>query len=234
MTRLEVARRCLAFSGLAAMTVMAACSAAEPTSPEPTERAALRVVNASNAPVRILVDGDEVIGNLDKWSASAVGDVATGTRQVRFVPLGEPGGEVSVSVTLGADGALVVARPVASGLSAEVVSDTGAIPAPGTSKLRVIHLAASAPAIDVWRKQPDYPSYVRMMFPFAYGASSSFVQSAPGTWFVTVTEALTAAHEPPNPPPAVLATYQLDIGPDVAETVVILDGENGPRLVRME
>lgn len=234
MIRERLARQGLGPWCLTLVAVVAACSQSEPTSPNDQPDAPLRVINASNAPVRILVDGHEALGHLDKWSFSSVAGVAAGTRQVQVVPLGGSGAAVSVSVSLDAEGALIVARPVASGLSAEVVSDTGAIPAPGTSKLRVIHLAASAPAIDVWRKQPDYPSYVRMMFPFAYGASSSFVQSTPGTWFLTVTTELPPGGEPPAEPPNVLANFQLDIGPDVAETVVILDGEDGIRIVRMQ
>ncbi len=57
----------------------------------------------------------------------------------------------------------------------------------GKSKLRVVHLAGTAPQVDIWRTQPDYQTPIRVMFPFPYGAESSYLQSDPGTWTVFVT-----------------------------------------------
>ncbi len=72
------------------------------------------------------------------------------------------------------------------GVSA-VIAPTGALVPAGKSKLRVTHSAGLAPAIDVYRTQPDFPSLVNVMFPFDFGAVSPYLQSDPGTWTVVVT-----------------------------------------------
>ena len=91
--------------------------------------------------------------------------------------------------------AFVTAQRNGSGaVVAGVVGDTGAVPAAGMTKLSVINLAASAPALDVWRTQPDYTTPIRIMFPFPYGAQSEFVQSTAGAGEVIVTTA-----SPPTP-----------------------------------
>jgi hypothetical protein len=95
------------------------------------------------------------------------------------------------------------------------------------TKLSVINLAASAPALDVWRTQPDYSTPIRIMFPFPYGAQSEFVQSTPGTWEVIVTTASPPAPGEPDPRTSALATYSLTINANVAQTLVILDKPGG-------
>lgn len=82
---------------------------------------------------------------------------------------------------------LLVAQDSQGTVVGSVVADTGALVPAGKSKLRVIHSAGLAPAIDVYRTQPDFPSLVSVMFPFDFGAVSPYLQSDPGTWTVVVT-----------------------------------------------
>ncbi len=113
----------------------------------------------------------------------------------------------------------MAAVPGAS-LGAVALSDTGAAPVAGRGKLRVVHLAAGAPAVDVWRTQPDFPTAVRVMFPFAYRAESAYVQSTPGTWTVFVTAAGQAA-------PVRAASGPIAVAGGEVRTVVLLDAPGG-------
>ena len=115
-------------------------------------------------------------------------DVSAGTRSYMF--------DVQGSGVTGSSGTLdlvagqtyvLVAQDSQGTVVGSVLADTGAIVPAGKSKLRVIHSAGLAPAIDVYRTQPDFSSLVSVMFPFDFGASSPYLQSDPGTWTVVVT-----------------------------------------------
>lgn len=192
--------------------------------------AAVRVINGTASPVRVTVDGVVRVSSLAASSVSAAIDLPEGGRTIELETLSgtTPTGAVTtadVETTLGRT-RLVTVFGSASALEAAVL-DTGSVPAPGTSKLRVVHLAATAPTIDVWRTQPDFPVPVIVMFPFPYGASSSFLQSDPGEWEVFVTAAGSA-----DPTQAPLGTLSLLIGANTARTVVIFDRPGGG--VRLE
>lgn len=82
---------------------------------------------------------------------------------------------------------LLIAQDSQGVVVGSLVADTGAIVPAGKSKLRVVHSAGLAPVIDVYRTQPDFPTLVSVMFPFAFGATSPYLQSDPGDWSVVVT-----------------------------------------------
>jgi hypothetical protein len=65
-----------------------------------------------------------------------------------------------------------------------VLTDSGATPVAGASKLRVIHLAQAAGQLDIFRTQPDWQTPVSLLFPFTYGSNNGFYQSTPGVWHV--------------------------------------------------
>jgi hypothetical protein len=92
------------------------------------------------------------------------------------------------TVTLRAgDTTRVVVIGTPDALNPVTLGDTGAIPVPGKGKLRVSHLAANAPPIDVYRTQPDFQTFVKFMDPFPYKAASPFIESTPGDWVIRVT-----------------------------------------------
>ena len=80
---------------------------------------------------------------------------------------------------------VVIGTPTA--MTPITLGDTGAAPVPGKGKLRVSHLAANAPAIDVYRTQPDFAQFVKFMDPFPFQSSSPFIESTPGNWVIRVT-----------------------------------------------
>jgi hypothetical protein len=211
---------------------MAACSADSPVSPTGGSTGAkLSVINGAPGAVRVVVDGVTRIPSLAAASVSTALDVGVGAHAVELqaIASGTLSGTSSTSVMASAGGtAFVTARAATSGaVVAGVVTDSGSVPAPGMSKLRVIHLAASAPALDVWRTQPDFTTPIRTMFPFPYSAQSSFIQSTPGAWEVIVTNASAPTAGEPDPRTNALATLSLTINAGVAQTVVILDKAGG-------
>jgi hypothetical protein len=167
---------------------LAACneSSSDPVNPPPPDDdASLHVVNAVGAPVSVTVDGRVAVQSLAAGALSERLGIGAGNHSVQL-QLASGGTPQSVQF-LAREGRSYVVSGVAdqSGLAAEV--DTGATPIPNKSKLRIIHAAANAPALDVWRTQPDFQTPIRVMFPFPYGAKSNFMESDPGTWEVWVT-----------------------------------------------
>ena len=176
---------CLA-AALAVSVVTACDDSSDPVNPPPADDAALRVINGAAAPVSVTVDGQVAVASLAAGGLSERLGVDVGTHTVQLRLAG--GGAASQQVTFNArEGRsyIVSASADQSGLAADV--DTGATPIPNRSKLRIIHAAANAPALDVWRTQPDYTTPIRVMFPFAYLAESNYMQSDPGEWTVAVT-----------------------------------------------
>ncbi|MGH7655437.1 MAG: DUF4397 domain-containing protein [Gemmatimonadaceae bacterium] len=217
---------------LAAATILAACTTEGPAAPAINGTGAhLSVINGAPGAVRVVVDGTTRITSLSSASVSTAIDVAAGAHTVELQAIagGALSGTSAMQVTAAQAGtAFVTATSNGSGgVVAGVVSDTGSVPAAGMTKLSVINLAASAPALDVWRTQPDYATPIRIMFPFPYGAQSEFVQSTPGAWEVIVTTASPPTPGEPDPRASALATYSLSISANVAQTLVILDKPGG-------
>ncbi|HVT38624.1 MAG TPA: DUF4397 domain-containing protein [Gemmatimonadaceae bacterium] len=213
-------------------TVFAACASEGAVGPIGKGNAAgLSVINGAPGAVRVVVDGTTRIGLLEPASVSAAIDLPEGAHSVELQAIGSGtfSGTSTAQVTIRPAGvAFVAAQASALGaLVANVVSDTGAVPAPGMSKLRVIHLASGAPRLDVWRTQPDYQTPIRTMFPFPYTAQSSFLQSTPGAWEVIVTPATQPTPGEADPRTLALARLVLTIGANTARTVVILDKVGG-------
>jgi hypothetical protein len=216
----------------AAATTVAACSGETPSGPTAAgSDSRISVINGAQGAVRVVVDGTTRISSLSAASVSESIDVTTGSHSVELQAIagGALSGSSALQVTANpAAMAFLTAQSNASGaLVAGVVSDTGAIPAAGMSKLSVINLAANAPALDVWRTQPDYATPVRIMFPFPYGAQSAFVQSTPGAWNVIVTIATPQTPGEADPRTSALAQLALTINANIAQTVVILDNPAG-------
>lgn len=151
--------------------------------------ALLRIVQsaASPAAVQIRWKGQPIGTSLAPGGVSALLNIAPGTALLELNPTG--GGTASSrTLTLTDGGRYTIITQDSSGVVVpQLLSDTNAIVAAGKSKLRVIHSATQAPAIDIWRTQPDFPDLIRVMFPFAYQAASPYLESDPGDWSVVVT-----------------------------------------------
>jgi hypothetical protein len=210
---------------IAAIGFSGACTSDDPSAPAPNPAvndASLQVIPGvpSVSAVDVVVDGEVKLRNAAYGVPSTIIAVPHGAHSIRVVAAGSTPGSGGATVSVSANDTLrVVAIGSAASISTVALGDTGATPVPGKGKLRVSHLATNAPPIDVWRSQPDYREFIRVMFPFAYRASSPFLESTPGNWIVRVTRENGSQILAESAPIRVDALW--------VRTVVILDAPGG-------
>jgi hypothetical protein len=175
---------------------------------------------AAMASVDVVVDGRTRLTNAAYGVPSAPIALSLGQHQVKVVPAGTAASAGGTTVTLRAgDTTRVVVIGTPGALTPVTLGDTGAVPVPGKGKLRVSHLAANAPAIDVYRTQPDFGSFVKFMDPFPYQAATPFIESTPGNWVIRVTKKGTDEVLAESGPIRVDALW--------IRTILLLDAPNG-------
>ena len=222
--RPTTARSAVVLATLAlALGTLTACGDDEVIDPGTTGTGAgLRVINASQAPLTVLVDGRVVAQGLTVASVSNTLAIAPGAHQVRLQTAGGASASLTVQAAAGRTVTTFGTPAAGAGLAAAVLEDTGSVVLAGKSKLRVAHLAANAPAVDIWRTQPDFQTPIRVMFPFAYQATSSYLQSDPGAWEVFVT--------PAGGTTRLATTGSITVPSGERRTVVLLDSAGVLRL----
>jgi hypothetical protein len=208
---------------LPAFAAVVACSD-DPASPEPSGNTdgRLQVVPgvAALASVDVVVDGQTRLTNAAYGVPTSPIALSLGQHTVKVVPAGTAASPGGTNVTLRAgDTTRVVVIGTATAMTPIALGDTGAAPVAGKGKLRVSHLAANAPAIDVYRTQPDFPSFVTFMTPFPYQASTPFITSDPGNWVIRVTAKGTNQVLAESGPIRVDALW--------IRTILLLDAPNG-------
>lgn len=208
---------------LAAVSVVAACSG-DSTSPAVggNTDGRLQIIPgvASLAAIDVVVDGQTRLTNAAYGVPTAPIALSLGQHQVKAVPAGTAATAGGATVTLRAgDTTRVVVIGSPGALNPVALGDTGATPVPGKGKLRVSHLAANAPDIDVYRTQPDFGTFVTFMDPFPYKASTPFIESTPGNWVIRVTKKGTDEVLAESGPIRVDALW--------IRTILLLDAPNG-------
>jgi hypothetical protein len=191
----------------------------------------LRVIHVaqSAATLDVLVDGGVVVNGLPVGSASSAVSVPTGQRTITVRPSGGAASSVAAHLSVGADSeytAIVIDSSAV--LNPIVVTDTGAVPAAGKTKLQVANFASAAGPIDVYRRQPDFDGLVDLVFPFAYRTLSGYVQSDPGDWQVLIAPETRVDGVPPDEPTdTLLIVDPITLAANQASTVVIVDDVGG-------
>jgi len=210
---------------LSALTAAVACSD-DPSGPDtggnPNTDGRLQVVSAVSAvsAVDVVVDGQTRLSSVPYGVPSSPIALSLGQHAVKVVPAGTAPSAGGTVVTLRAgDTTRVVVTGTPTTMTPVALGDTGAAPVPGKGKLRVTHLAANAPAIDVYRTQPDFPSFVKFMDPFPFNATTPFIMSDPGNWVIRVTARGTNQVLAESGPIRVDALW--------IRTVLLLDAPNG-------
>ncbi len=180
----------------------------------------VQVINASPTAVDVRVDGALALSGLAVGALSTPLTVSAGSHAVQLVPAGgSTGGTVTLDVA--ANGRRTVAATRVNGNSqAMALVDTGSVVASGRSKLRVLHLAVSAPPLDIWRTQPDFQTPISILFPYVY-LSGSTVESAAGTWEVRIWPTAAGQWSAPS------ASLSVPIASGQLRTVVTLDVPGG-------
>lgn len=214
--------RARSFWLLSAVLAFAACSddASGPGSAANDGRLQVVPGVAALPTVDIIVDGQVALTNAAYGVPTAPLELTLGQHQVKAVAPGTAPSAGGTTVTLRAgDTTRVVVIGTPTAMTPIALGDTGAAAVPGKGKLRVSHLAANAPPIDVYRSQPDFTSFVKLMDPFPYQSSSSFVESTPGNWVIRVTAKGTDQVLAESGPIRVDALW--------VRTVLLLDAPNG-------
>ena len=211
------------FGLIPALAAIAACSddPAGPAAGGNTD-GRLQVVPgvAALSAVDVVVDGQKKLLNAAYGVPTAPIALSLGAHTVSVVAAGGAVTSGGANVTLKAgDTTRVVVVGSATAMTPIALGDTGATPVPGKGKLRVSHLAANAPPIDVYRTQPDFQQFVTFMTPFNYQQSSPFIESTPGNWVIRVTARGTQQVLAESGPIRVDALW--------IRTVLILDAPNG-------
>jgi hypothetical protein len=169
----------------------------------------------SAATVQVMVGGHSVL-TLSPGIASATVTIPAGTSSLQLQPTGGSAAGSTRTVTFAAGQRYLLVAAESSGVAVPtLLADTNATPVAGKSKLRVIHAAGLAPPIDIWRTQPDFPTLIRVMFPFDFNAVSPFLLSDPGDWSIVVT--------PEGQPDTLYATGSFSVGGGKLVTVVVMD-----------
>jgi hypothetical protein len=207
--------------GVLALAVLAACSDDDGDALQPTDLRALRAVNATSVALDVLIDGDLIRSGVEVGEVvPAPEGLPSGPHVVTFRRPGIDSSDVTITVAPGVVASAIVRTSIEGTLFAFELSDTGSAPVAGRSKLQVVHLAETAPTLDVWRTQPDFSDPVRVMFPFPLGAQSAYLESEPGAWEVWATAEGTTT-------PVLATTGSFSILDGQVWTVFLLDEPGG-------
>lgn len=177
---------------LAAMTLTTACDDDDNTGPESEAR--VRVVHASpDAPsVDVLLDDDEVLSDVPYLADSDYLAASAGDHNLKVNAAGTATTVIDADVTL-ADGTDYTV--IASGLVAEitpiVLVDDNSTPEAGNARVRAVHGAPSAPAVDIYVTAPgaDIEAVVPVLTGVAFGDVADYLEVPAGDYQVRVTPA---------------------------------------------
>ena len=179
-------------SYLLAATALAGCSDDDNTGP--ATEAGVRVVHASpDAPdVDVLVDGATVLSDVPYLTASDYLGVAAGSRNLKVNAAGSTTSVIDANVNL-VDGAdyTVIAGGLVSSIEPIVLEDDRTAPAAGSVRVRAVHGAPSAPAVDIYITAPgaDIAGMAPALANVAFGASSEYIEAPAGSYQVRITPA---------------------------------------------
>ena len=175
---------------LAAATLTGACSDDDNTGPD--EQARLRVVHASpDAPdVDVLLDDAEVLSDVPYLAASSYLEAPAGDRNVKVNAAGTTTTVIDADVSL-ADGSdyTVIASGLVAAIEPLVLEDDNTAPAAGNVKVRAIHGAPSAPAVDIYVTVPgaDLADETPVLTGVEFGDVADYIEAPAGAYQVRVT-----------------------------------------------
>ena len=141
---------------LAGTALTAACSDDDDNT-GPGGEARVRVVHASpDAPaVDVLVDDAEVLGDVPYLASSDYLDLTPGQRNLKVNAAGTATTVIDADVDLtdGSDYTVIASGPLAA-IAPIVLEDDNTAPSAGNVRVRAIHGAPGAPALDIYVTEP--------------------------------------------------------------------------------
>jgi uncharacterized protein DUF4397 len=178
---------------LAATAMTAACSDDDNnTAPETQSR--VRVVHASpDAPnVDVLLDNSKVLSDVPYLTSSAYLETSAGDHNLKVNAAGTSTTAIDADVTL-ADGTdyTVIASDLVAQITPIVLQDDNSAPAAGNARVRAIHGAPSAPAVDIYVTAPgaDLTTATPVLTGVEFGDVANYLEVPAGEYQVRVTPA---------------------------------------------
>jgi hypothetical protein len=187
---------CNALPVLAMLALGSGCDD-DATPNAPIQESRVRVLHASpDAPsVDVLVDGQVVLTNVPFKAASSYLTVPAGARNLRVRATANPSLVViDVTPTLAAStDYTVIARNLVASIEPWLLTDDNATPANGQIKLRLVHSAPGAPAVDIYVTAPgaDLSVSTPILTDVPYAAASNYLAVPAGTYQVRICPANT-------------------------------------------
>jgi hypothetical protein len=181
-------------SMLVAALALGACSDDDDNGTAPVLEARVRVVHASpDAPaVDVRVDDATVLTNVPFRTASGYLNVPAGARRLRVNAAGTATTVIDATPTVvaGTDYTVLAVDRVAT-IAPLVLTDDNAAPATGQVKVRVVHGAPGAPAVDVYVTAPgaSLTGATPVLTNVPFKAASGYLAVPAGSYRVRVTVA---------------------------------------------
>jgi hypothetical protein len=178
---------------LAATAVTAACSD-DDNNTEPETQSRVRVVHASpDAPnVDVLLDNSQVLSDVPYLASSAYLETSAGDHNLKVNAAGTSTTAIDADVTL-ADGTdyTVIASDLVAQITPIVLQDDNTAPAAGNARVRAIHGAPSAPAVDIYVTAPDadLATATPVLTGVEFGDVADYLEVPAGEYQVRVTPA---------------------------------------------
>jgi Domain of unknown function (DUF4397) len=176
---------------LAASALTAACSDDDDNT-GPESQARVRVVHASpDAPnVDVLLDDAKVLSDVPYLTSSAYLETSEGDHNLKVNAAGTATTAIDADVTL-ADGTdyTVIASDLVAEITPIVLEDNNTAPAAGNARVRAIHGAPSAPAVDIYVTAPgaDLEAATPVLTGVAFGDVADYLEVPAGEYQVRVT-----------------------------------------------
>lgn len=178
----------LALVVLASAATIAACS--DDNDPENTTR--LRAVHLSpDAPnVDILVNGDEVASDVAYEENTGYLTIPSGTTDILVQPVNTNVDAIDASPDLDEDtDYTVLAANLVADIEPILLTDDNEAPSAGNVKVRIVHGAPSAPAVDVYVTAPgaDLATATPTLSNVSFGVASGYLSVPAGAYQIRVT-----------------------------------------------
>jgi hypothetical protein len=208
---------------LAAGALTAACSDDNNTAPNGGE-AMVRVVHASpDAPdVDVLVDGATVLSDVPYLAASDYLAVPAGDRNLKVNAASTTTTVIDADLSL-MDGTdyTVIASGLAADIEPLVLEDDNSAPAAGNVRVRAVHGAPSAPAVDIYITAPgaDLSTETPTLSNVQFRGASDYIEAPAGDYQVRVTPAGTKT--------VVIDSGTLGLASGQVRTAVAVDAAGG-------
>jgi ABC-type glycerol-3-phosphate transport system substrate-binding protein len=208
---------------LAAGALTAACSD-DNASTSPEGEARVRVVHASpDAPaVDVLVDNTSVLTAVPYRAASTYLALAAGERNLKVNAAGTSTAVIDANVSLAdATDYTVIASGLVAAIEPIVLEDDNSVPAAGRARVRAIHGAASAPAVDIYVTAPgaDLATATPALTNVKFGDVADYIEAPAGDYQVRVT--------PTGSKTTVIDSGTLSLASGQVRTAIAVDAPGG-------